>query len=359
MINSSTEQGIISLLSAILLGLLMMVVTMSVITLESGQLRQEGDTEQSMRASYAAEAGIENGVAKVLNGQVTSNQVCGTSPVADTQNTNYDSSGQAGWTCQQIIFSAVPFGELKRPDEAVTVDPAGATGFQSVVIEWNDNATDVNFLDYDDADAFGPVGLPPCNEAADGSCPGYPYAAPPVELTTVQYPQGGFSSTCNCVYTRNALFVPHGDYANPTVSFAALGNRPGPGPIPGRCRTLQWTTPIGDQNFNCFAVLTNLDSAANGYLFRIRSRYSTTNYKLTFMSGPNGDGSPVAVPSGAAVIDVTANAGQEFRRVVSQLPLQKQTSGLLNYVLYSDTDVCKNLSAISGVPQPGGCPTFP
>jgi hypothetical protein len=68
-------------------------------------------------------------------------------------------------------------------------------------------------------------------------------------------------------------------------------------------------------------------------------------------------GNVVPVPDGTATIDVTAKAGQTYRRVISKLPLSRGAEAGLNYVIYSDTNVCKNFTVLDNVaPAPNtGC----
>jgi hypothetical protein len=96
-------------------------------------------------------------------------------------------------------------------------------------------------------------------------------------------------------------------------------------------------------------------NATSNYIFRLRSRYTASAYRVTFKTGSNGGGAVVTVPDGTATIDVTARAGQTYRRVISKLPLNPSASAGLNYVMYSDTDICKNFEVIDNVAQPG-CP---
>jgi len=117
------ERGFVSLFTTIMLSLLLLVITISLVSLEAVQLRKSEDSEQTLRAYYAAEAGIEDAAAKVLSGAVTTNQTCATPGAA---NTTYDATGAAGWTCQQISFSGSPTGILEHNDVAKTIDPGSA-----------------------------------------------------------------------------------------------------------------------------------------------------------------------------------------------------------------------------------------
>ena len=197
------ERGFVSLFTTIMLSLLLLVITISLVSLEAVQLRKSEDSEQTLRAYYAAEAGIEDAAAKVLSGAVTTNQTCATPGAA---NTTYDATGAAGWTCQQISFSGSPTGILEHNDVAKTIDP-GSAGYNRVVIEWNQSNVTT-------AASFNVAGALP-------GAGGYGYAAPPMEVAIVKYPNAMFAGNTNIPLT-NAVFVPRGA-AGSTIYLCSNG----------------------------------------------------------------------------------------------------------------------------------------
>jgi Tfp pilus assembly protein PilX len=331
------EQGFVSLFTTIMVSLLLLIVTMSMITLETVQLRKSEDSEQSLRAYYAAEAGIEDGVNKVSHGLRTDTPC--------TASVNYDNPGAAGWTCQSITFTGQPVGRLSQADAAKTVDPGPTTpNYHSVIVEWN-QSTDTS------AAAYQP-GIYPTGNFPQMS--NYTYAAPPIELAIAQYPNGGIAASDPNVKLQNAVIVPDGPSGIGTVDYGSLQNH---GPWSGKCQpSLVWTDAVSTRGgYNCYAVITNIGAANMNYLFRIRSRYMASAFRMTFMTGANGNGSVVPVPDGMATIDVTAQAGKSYRRVVSKLPLTDGAAMGLNYVMFSDTDICKNFTIVGGLAS-AGCP---
>lgn len=333
----SAENGFVSLITAIMVSLLLMVVTLSMVTLEVVQLRKAADSEQAIRAFYTAEAGVEDAVNKVLNGTVTGDQSCtdaGGNLVAGSREPNFDSAGQAGWTCQQISFSGRPTGKLERPDVATTIDPGAAPAFTSVMVEWDQsNNADPNYYN-------APVVLPPMSN--------YTYASP-IELTVVRYPsstvkvtdfcsdnQKPSSSSCK-VLMQNALIAPRG--TTPGAGTQAYnGEFANGGPFAGRC----WQAR---PEYRCQEVLTGFNPGHN-YLFRIRSRYGGSAYRFTFYDGA---GNVVSVPDGTATIDVTAKAGQSYRRTITKVPISKGVASGLDYVIFSDTGICKSFTVVNNI----------
>lgn len=340
------ERGFVSLFTCILISLLLLVVTLSMISLETLQLRKAEDSEQTLRAYYTAEAGVEDAVAKVLSDQVKPGLGDNSCTPNGSTGTSFDAAGSAGWTCQQITFSGTPSGRLDQPDDARTVDPGPGIGAKSVVVQWgqstNQNAAYYNM----------PAALP-------DQTMGLNYLAP-IELSIVEYPNNNIPS--NQVQTQvklqNALIVPGGNAAGLINYGAGLS---GQGVLRGNCAKLPRVNipaNISDgtsTGYNCYATITGLDSSKN-YIFRIRSRYTASAYQMVFKPNPNGNGTHITVPDGTATIDVTAKAGQTYRRVISKLPLNNGAAAGLNYVLYSDSNICKNFDVIDNVPDsPPGC----
>jgi hypothetical protein len=337
--SNERNRGFVSLLTAILLSMLLIIITVSMITIEALQLRKAEDAEQTLRAYYTAEAGVEDAVAKVLSDVITpghGDNVCNSL-------TNYDIPGDQGWTCQLVTFSGNPTGRLTAPDSAVTINP-GKAAYQSVIIEWNQSTSGAGYN----------VALP----FPDQNTYTANYSAPPLELAIVQYPDASFAAGNPGLTLENLLAVPGGG-AGGAVSYSAA-NFTSAGPYKANCaplagRTLPAALGGGVLDYNCYAVLNNLNTSNFDYLFRVRSRYMPTQYSMIFKSGATGGGAIVPVPDGMATIDVTARAGQTYRRVISNLDLTAGAEASLNYVIYSDTDVCKDFDVIDNVAQPG-CP---
>lgn len=340
-----SERGIVALMATVILSLLLIIITVSLVTLEVAQLRKAEDSEQSLRAYYAAEAGVEDAVNQVLAGSITptTTAVTNSDCIGTSLGVSYDSTGSAGWTCQRVSYSGTPEGKLPNPDEARTVDTFGAPRYDRIVLQWN-QISNVTNPAYFDATSAGLVGGP-----------GF---APPIEVSMLQYPKnttysasdicvGGAVTGCT-VLLKNILIVPAGGSGIRAVSFnTTTGN----GPWQSRCLPGSLNFSVGPQNFsgyNCAAIITDFD-ANSDHLFRLRSRYGGSSFKMTFLDGNN----IVDVPDGMATIDVTAKAGDTYRRVVSKLPLTKLASSKLNFVIYSDTDICKNYAVIDEVKQNG------
>jgi hypothetical protein len=333
--NTTAERGAVALLTTIIIGILLTIITTGLISLMISELRQSNDAEQSVRAYYAAQSGVEDAISKViaaLPGQVA--QVC---PGAGTTNTNLDPAnpGKVGWTCQQISYSGSPTGSLPLRDKSTQIEIGNVPAVRSMSLQW---------------DLTPPPFAPGFFNAPVGNFPdtsgGWDHPAV-IEVALVEYPAGSFVASAGTIVLRNALVVPTTGVGVPILLTSLSGNSV----RAGSCNA-------GAGSYHCTALFTGLNPA-NSYIVRLRSRYVGSDYKLTFL---NAAGGVVQVPDGTATIDITAKAGDAFRRVVYKVPFQNGAASGLDYVIYSDTDVCKNFGVISGAYDPavgGTCPSFP
>lgn len=339
------ESGFVSLLTAILISLLLLTVTLSMVVLEVIQMRKAADAEQSLRAFYTAEAGVEDAVNKVLKGTVSADQNCtdaSGNPISGSSQPNYDAAGAAGWTCQQIALSGAPAGKLDQPDMSKTVDPGSAPAYSSVLIEWDQS---VGLSD------SAPAVMPTQGDYAVS-----PFM-PPLELTVIRYPdalvrtadfctgsQTPNNSACR-VLLQNALLVPGGVAAPGSFAYSG-GFNIGAGPIRGNCLANRTTNPYyAATTYRCYKLLTGFVPADN-YLFRLKSKYAASAYRMTFFDGL---GNAVAVPDGTATIDVTAKAGHTYRRTITKVPINGGAAAGLDYVIFSDNGICKSFDTVDNV----------
>lgn len=341
---NNNEQGLVSLFTTILISLLLIIITTSLVTLEVLQLRKSEDSEQSLRAYYIAEAGIESAVNKILaNPTDRTDQNCTDSAAGST---NYDlSDPTSNWTCQRISFSGSPMGTLV-PDQGKTVDPGKVIGgYRSVIVEWGQsNNTDPTKYSF--------IGA---NLPSDAGYQSSAYKAPPIEIALVTYPDALIPANTvgGSIKLENALIVPRGTGFSPIVDVSIL---PGHGQWQGNCGPSSRTYINGMSGYNCYAILNGLNGSTANYIFRLRSRYEGAAFRMTFMSNIDGGGAVVKVPDGTATIDVTAKAGMSHRRVLTKLPLGTGAAPGLDYVIYSDNDICKNFSVINNAfPSSPGC----
>jgi hypothetical protein len=320
------DQGAVALITTIIISILLSIVVIGVMIVTISELRQSNDNEQSIRAYYAAESGVENAISKAMALPHTS-QDCSNPTLSKNLNLDPTNLGQVGWSCQQILFTGQPSGTLSQADQAVQLDLEGAGIFHSATLEW-DTGAPKNYTPV--------VGALPSSAAWSAS--NRPAA---LELTVVDYPKlAPFNGSD--INTQNYLVLPGGGGA-----IAQIGAPVGSNPLRGTC--------TGSGTYHC-KITFNGFSTTRSYMLRLRTRYVGTSYQFTFYTGANGVGLKTDVPDGTATIDVTGKAGDVYRRVVYKIPFDKGAAVGLDYVLFSDTNICKDLTIIgAAISGPPGC----
>ncbi len=329
------EQGMVSLTISIVVGILLIIIVLSSFSIMFRLQRESTDSDLSIRAQYAAEAGAEDALTMIQR-----ELAAGTLSAADFTNTCNDSGTQlsgTSYTCQKLSYTTNNLtGVLERDGQPVQFD-LGSTPFSTIVVQWN---TD------EDSNANGvgtPSYAPPANFLGDSTNLGvdkwnYPAA---LELTTVAFPNGGnFNIATDTRYKFYTNLISPGNTATPTSSTApTVANQTG-----------DCTQAGSGGGYNCTMTFTGVGTPAGSNVLRLRSRYAGTHYSLKFYSA---GGALMNVPDQFATIDVTARAGDVYRRIIYKVRLDTGTAAV-DYVIYSDRDICKNFQVSLGTAT--GCP---
>ncbi|HSH31747.1 MAG TPA: hypothetical protein VK963_03735 [Candidatus Saccharimonadales bacterium] len=318
--GAGSERGLVSLLTTVIISILLLIIVTGMVGLMIGEQRQAIDADQSTRAYYAAEAGVEDALLKIKRDLNNGGPI--TFP-AGCQNSGVDlGSANLVYTCQRVTTTTNNLSGRRGIEEPIQLDLAGAPNFNRIQLDWN-------LADQDSTNFATPGGFPQ----------GRPWPHPAVmELTVVSYPNGNFSAAA---IELDTLVI------KPTTGAAATKNYRSPGAlVTTGCSTA--VTPADP--YNCRISIVGFDSSRQ-YVLRLRPRYNGASYRLRVLQG----GSLVTVPDQSATIDVTARAGDVFRRVVTKVPIRSGVAGGLDYVLFSDTDICKDFSVSLNQVSPGSC----
>ena len=312
------DNGAVALITTIIISLLLGIIVTNLIGLMTSELHEQDDSEQATLAYFAAESGVEDAVGKILQAHLRTNQTtCG--PVNNI-------SATEAITCELITLSGTPTGTLTAPDSAVQIDTDGSSPFNKVIFQWDEVQTKFSCTTLTPAASW--IAGTPC--------------APPLEVATVQYPRVAFAANATTAITKNALFMP----TLGGIGVVNYGTLNGSNPVLAHCVT-------GGSGYHCTATLTGL-SLNSSYVLRLRTRYLGTSYRVTAYNG----NTPVDILDGSASIDVTARSGSAYRRVLYKVPYEKGVASGLDYVLYSDSQVCKDFYLLNGNvnPDPSACP---
>lgn len=120
------------------------------------------------------------------------------------------------------------------------------------------------------------------------------------------------------------------------------------------------TTSLNTDGYYCHATiklstLATTTPLSKNIVIRIRARYHKATYTAKFFNGTT----PVEVQPANAHIDVTAKVGDLYRRITAEKPLPGLNRGnsYIDDVLYSDGNICKNLTVLgSALKSANNCP---
>lgn len=305
------ETGLVSLLTTIFFSLLVMVITLSMIAIGIRTQRQATDSDQSVRAYYAAQAGTEDAILKIkaAPGSWPQNPSCAS---LDLGVSAVEVTCQAIYSVTNELIGGVG---LEVPAE---IDMHGHS-FAKVEISWND-ASGASGYQTDSNYTGNPNNFPKDDR---------PWRLPAaIELTAIGYNQEnapGVGTRPDQISVQTVLLRPH-QSGSPTASISTPALK---------------SVNCNSGGYSCKLTLDGFDSANKWYFIRMRPRYNGTNYQMRFL---DSSGQEVSTPGQTVTVDVTARAGDIFRRIVSKVPIDRPgVFGGLDYVLFSDTNICKSV----------------
>lgn len=317
------QRGIISLLTSVVVGLILIVITISGIALMSGELRQASDFDQSVKAYFAAEAGLEEAIAEVRSRLDSGTALdfgspddCDIDAPAGTGELSPD--GAVAYTCQLITSQPNEVQGSLDVEESNLLDLTGLD-FTTLQLEWNQRGSA-------DPQWNNPPAIPGAFPPGANWTGRFPSV---MEATITSFPDGSFNA--NQILSETIVLKP-----------AAFGG--GLVPIGGSAAapeiaTCAQASSLANGAYACQATLSGFSTSRN-YIIRLHARYSRANYRV---EARNAAGVTVPIPGVQMTIDVTGRAGDIFRRVQARLPIGPQdvSPSPLHYALLADEAICK------------------
>lgn len=370
------HQGSAALLTTIAISAVLIVLFVGITTIATREVKQSIASDQSNRALYAAQAGVEDAVRR-LNDDVDfarDEETCNGSnrnrPVEVASGSN------AAWTCRTIsLQSSVIEGRLEK-DQAVTInlaksvkDSAGTPApVKYMSLQWNKP----------DFDSQSPVGAVAGYDSFLPGSDAWGNRAAAMQVTGVWFPKPGGATASVLVDgslpVRSLLLSPinSGD-ADGVQDFSNWNQSTGPAP---RLRSGMSVKCMAVGTYNCSAPanFAGAPSAANTYnlenlmatsasngdgtqrvmscdlnacnlVLRLQSRYTAANFQVRFYYEDGTSFKEALVPDGYATIDVTARSATYYRRVVAKKKLLPTvTDGVFDNALFSGGAICKDMA---------------
>lgn len=345
--QKTREQGAVALITAMIVSILLMITTAGMVSLTVKSLRQSTDGAQSTKAYYAAEGGLEEALLKLrTDPNYKGNCLTGASSA--------NSAKTGVVTCTVINESPNELIGTVGENQSVQLDLSAVTNLSSIKVEWGvDSYVSSSIPDY----------LPTGKGSEFPKKVDWPSTAPAVmELGVIEYPSSNFK--LDDVLFRQGLLTPkssvEGERSWHIPAFPFYNNiDPNPN-SPSNTPDLSRPLPVAcDKNLTYQCAVGVKIAAGKRYVLRLKTRYNGAKYRIIAQDSNN---KPITIPGAMYTVDVTARAGDTFRRVQTSFPAGGTVTSVpplsgLDYVLYSDTDICKNFEAKSfavgfGCPAP-------
>lgn len=322
--QQTTERGAVALITAMIVSILLMITTAGMVSVTIKSMRQSTDGAQSTKAYYAAEGGMEETLLKIRNGEKIDN--C-------TGATSASSAGDGTVTCVNVIETPNQLSGSVGKDQTRQLDLSGVTGLSRINVEWSQGGNLAAIPNYTGPEAFR-------GKQDSTAVRKWSAAAPAVvEVGIIEYPNTP-EFTIDSVDFYESILAPKSsngyagmvsqDFINYSYSNKDSENKA----YVAKC--------VSTNEYQCSMLVAGLRSDKK-YVLRIKTRYNATNYRITALNSSNV---PLNIPGANYTIDVTARAGDVFRRIQTSFPKDGNpiptTIDGLDYVLYSDTDICKS-----------------
>jgi hypothetical protein len=391
------QQGSAALITTIAVSAILVVLFVGITTIATREIKQSINADNSNRALYAAEAGVEDAVRLLADDPSVREEECNELNTGAEVKVGEGSGADSAWTCRTITTVAADLTGRLEADESLNLNlargrsgPEESAGYlqaRYMRIEWNnprDPAESASPI-INRVSSWLPIYDP--NDATNGlSWTG----AAALEITSAWFgTDGGATATIanasinkggltgvvpvrtviaspactpnNCTYADfspwNNTNYPSSTYINQAgVAQGTLVSN-----IVSKCddNAAEYSCAIPNTtnvyNLEDLVKTEINDGVVNQYydgsttfanttmLLRVRPRYKAASYRIRFYADSAGT-VPVYMPDGYATIDVTARSSNYFRRVQAKKQLVPSVyDGVFDNALFSGGDICKNM----------------
>ncbi len=324
------QSGAVAMITVILLMFIFLLVTLGFLRMSISEQRNAIDTDLNSRAYYAAESGIEDAkriIARFYaDGRLSAAETgflngddCAPATPEDGSTIPWAAELDTEITCQLIDFESSDFVATLKVNQSVFLPLIPATGpassVASVRIEWHDPDPAVDGAAVPRPRFYNNLPTVDCwnsNESIAGCAGGTQY---PAMLRAGLF--GHPSGAVNRGNINNRI-----SYLGPVTNGSgtvAIGNfEPKDGVSPAQTNRFikDPSCTAAASGYLCSLTITGLTEV--NYL-RLTAIYDGTDIRVT-MFDTNGDA--LDFERAQAKIDVTARAGDAFRRIETRIPLR-------------------------------------
>ena len=318
------QSGVVSFMSVFFISILLTVIVTGFIRIMVNEQRQASDFDQSARAYLAAEAGVEQVVAEVAAG---SSSVYGTNCVDNSGvfTGMFEANSNLEVTCALVepstdasAFSAFASGETSE------IDLRQAATFDEVRIRWHQTTI---------ADSFKTGAYVAQTVDTWGDLPPY------LRLMVVSYPDSGVTSSN--LTSRTAVLWPASSGSSLSLGSIPITSNSANTPVIQNVDCTPADLSAQD-NYYCEARITGFSSSQN-YQLNIKP-YLLGEREITYDVSVYNGGVKTTINQSIIDIDVTARAGDTFRRIQSSFAPDDITTTTFgyDYAIFGDGGACKN-----------------
>lgn len=393
------HQGSAALITTIAVSAILVVLFVGITGIATREIRQSIDSDNSNRALYAAEAGVEDALRRLGEDPNFREAECNkSSNGAEVKVAQGSNAPDTAWTCRTVTSVNKELTGLLNRDESLTINLSrgrdgideGSAGYRQAAfmkIEWND--TKKNGQTNPGPIAKASSWLPVLTKRADDTITTSWNGPAALEISAAWLPAVSVTGNpaqkqinpnnifpAGVIPVRTVLaspvyrgedykdFSPWNTSSYPDLSINSSGVDRGGlasnvstqcGGTTGdvySCRMPADSqqgygyrisdllkTEINDGSQNNFV---NGGNPSNNLVFlRIRPRYNAASYRIQFF---DTNGNPVYMADGDVTIDVTARSNNYFRRVIAKKKVVPGAQdGIFDNALFSGKDICKTM----------------
>lgn len=330
------KSGAVSMLSILIFSLIITIITTAYIVSVISQQKNALSYDQSTRAFYAAESGVQDAVRALrLNPDRLAAEKTSCTPwdpavpsgtiASGIGTVGYDESYRLQYTCQLASMSSTLKGEVQpggAKNVTVKLQPRDSTitGPYKIVVRWSPKTT--GGATYYPTERTGNQTklLPKYQKWRHGNDPDKPIHAM-LRMGIIAHPNGSFSRSS--IQQRVLFLNPvqnNGTDPDPDPTFSysdvSLDSQQRQLLTDAACYQSDSASIPNDYNgYSCKATInlaSGYDLTSQSLYVRLGSVYRATNFSLELVKGTT----QIALTNGQAEIDITGKAGNEtFRRI--------------------------------------------
>lgn len=337
---SGSQTGAVSMITVLFVTMILTVMVLGFVRIMVSEQRQASDDDLSSRAFFAAESGVEDAKTALAEymmngGEFSSSEEQNTAESCDTFGDRFlisDSSLETEIVCQTIDTDLDDVLIDGSPAwHSVAIPMISNSDFDRFTVEWHKPQVDGSTFNHRSSDR-----LPTTSVWSSAQHP----AA--MKMTLLQKPSTGNMYRDELIEsTRIVHMLPGTPGTSGVNSFDTTSSDFGLGGANSlpmiQCEGSGSIEPDG---YACSAEFTGLSPSNTDYFVILTPLYRSTSIRMSLASGQDA----VSISNAQAEVDVTAKAGDVFRRVRARVLLSDPSLALIPDLAVGANEVCKDFA---------------